>query len=636
MRPRRLSGGREAPESFSGPPEGPATAVSDAPSSVSALTRSTSAPQRADLSRYPSSVARGSKDDGLRERRPREAHTNVRDEPADSKHTWPGSEGADAGAEARGAVCPSPVAAYRKRHSRSSDRGHKTLAGTDGQTKEMAKTRRSFFLSFLDREGEEPLHINVYLMLYFRVVNSISYAARAAAIFDAYLHMRFGGNRAIGTLVSFSGLVTIVVAPLAGVAADRFKSRRCFFLRCSALFGFACIYVNWLAVSGDNFSLFILNTFMWKAWWEFVTVCTEALFNDCIPPGRRSELYVYRRIAATLANGVGPLFSLAVFLLEGNAWSLPVLHSVLHVGLILTVPQMVLLWVWRDVPSGLSECLHLRGKEEQQDFVSEDGGRGREEREAPASRTSPANSTVLQRRQGARRSKEANRQEACRRAAVPWLVFVSHFVTFCGAGMTVKYFPLFFKSEYQFQPTQTCLLSSVYTLFIAFFTYVIQHFAAYLGRPQASLLFTGLGICCLFLLSAFHYLPLVIVFYLFRGALQNASTPIDRSLLMDFIDSKHVGKWSAMQSVATMTWSLSALVGGYIADRVSYRQTFVITGCVYILAELIYLPLLWLVPAHLDSARNRPPAKRKAKSVERLEAEKLEIEVSDGEANCPA
>ncbi|CBZ54956.1 conserved hypothetical protein [Neospora caninum Liverpool] len=473
----------------------------------------------------------------------------------------------------------------RTQQSRTQERRLKTPTGAKHAEKgEKVAKKRNFFFRFLDREGEEPLHINVYLMLYFRVVNSVSYAARAAAIFDTYLHMRFGGNRAIGTLVSFSGLVTIVVAPLAGVVADRFKSHRSTFLRVSALFGFACIYVNWLAVSADSFSLFVLNTFMWKAWWEFVTVCTEALFNDCIPPGRRSELYVYRRIAATLANGVGPLFSLAVFLLEGNAWSLPVLHSVLHVGLILTVPQMLLLWVWRDVPVSLSDSARLRDEgENAKDFAQGEAASGRgvhrageasqggsRDAEEEASLVGATNQTEL--------LEDQKKREDSRRAAVPWLVFVSHFVTFCGAGMTVKYFPLFFKSEYQFQPTQTCLLSSVYTLFIAFFTYVIQHFAACLGRPQASLLFTGLGICCLFLLASFHYLPLVIVFYLFRGALQNASTPIDRSLLMDFIDSKNVGKWSAMQSVATMTWSLSALVGGFIADSVSYRQTFVITG----------------------------------------------------------
>ncbi|PHJ16734.1 major facilitator family protein [Cystoisospora suis] len=69
---------------------------------------------------------------------------------------------------------------------------------------------------------------------------------------------------------------------------------------------------------------------------------------------------------------------------------------------------------------------------------------------------------------------------------------------------------------------------------------------------------------------------------------------------MDFIDSKNVGKWSALQSLSTMMWSLSALLGGLLVDQISYRSTFVITGCVYILAELVYLPVLWLVPRELD------------------------------------
>lgn len=46
-----------------------------------------------------------------------------------------------------------------------------------------------------------------------------------------------------------------------------------------------CADVNWLAVSQDDFSLFLLTTFMWKGWYEFVTVCTESLFNDSIPQG---------------------------------------------------------------------------------------------------------------------------------------------------------------------------------------------------------------------------------------------------------------------------------------------------------------------------------------------------------------
>ncbi|PFH33889.1 transporter, major facilitator family protein [Besnoitia besnoiti] len=523
-------------------------------------------------------------------------------------------------------------------------RGNRSEGETDDERAQAksARKERNFFFRILDRPGEEPLHVNVYLMLYFRIVNAVAYAARSAAIFDAYLHLRFGGNRAIGTLASFSGLVTIVVAPFAGIVADRFKARRSSFLRCAALFGFACIYVNWWAVSDDNFSLFVLSTFMWKGWYEFVTVCTESLFNDCIPAGRRSELYVVRRIVTTLANGVGPLFSFAVFVLEGNSWSLPVLHTVLHVGIILSLPQTFLLWVWRDVPvplAGRARSVAVSAEKPREEPEKTRAQTGDDE--ARIGLIESADAQLEARPDDSLLSKPAARAEdAVRRAAVPWLVFVSHCVTFCGAGMTVKYFPLFFKSEYYFQPTQTCMLSSVYTLFIAFFTYVIQHFAALLGRPQASLLFTGMGICCLFLLSQLQYLPLVIIVYLLRGALQNASTPIDRSLLMDFIDSKHVGKWSAMQSIATMTWSLSAFIGGLIADKVSYRQTFVITGCVYVLAELIYLPLLWLVPAHLDLAGGpqltRDKANHHEKSQKTLQAATHQSDASDGEPNCPA
>lgn len=188
----------------------------------------------------------------------------------------------------------------------------------------------------------------------------------------------------------------------------------------------------------------------------------------------------------------------------------------------------------------------------------------------------------------------------CAPRAVPWLIFISHCITFCGAGMTVKYFPLYFKTEYDFKPIHTCLLSSTYTLFIVAFTYAIQRVAIRWGRAQASLVFTALGVSCLFLLVCLRKLPLVILVYLLRGALQNASTPLDRSLVMDCIDPQHVGKWSALQSLATMMWSLSALFGGLIADRVSYRSTFVITGCVYIVSEIVYLPILWLLPPNFD------------------------------------
>ncbi|PHJ15445.1 major facilitator family protein, partial [Cystoisospora suis] len=293
---------------------------------------------------------------------------------------------------------------------------------------------------------------------------------------------------------------------------------------------------------------------MWKGWYEFVTVCTESLFNDSIPQGRRSELYVHRRIVTTLANGVGPLFSLFVFYVEGNSWNLSVLHTVLHVGLILSLPQAFVLWMWRDVlpppsPSSLSLSSSSCSSKDQ-DFPSyqrtslktpspasaereeEEEVRG-DEADLSVLHTTPSQPVALSASSEEREDKEEEdakdgaveedeedkrgiltgvcthhshvvnkdslgerkeRRQIKKSRAVPWLVFISHCITFSGAGMTVKYFPLFFKSEYQLQPIHMCLLSSVYTLFIAFFTYAIQRMAVRIGRPQASLLSTGLGI----------------------------------------------------------------------------------------------------------------------------------------------
>lgn len=58
-------------------------------------------------------------------------------------------------------------------------------------------------------------------------------------------------------------------------------------------------------------------------------------------------------------------------------------------------------------------------------------------------------------------------------------------VTAIGAGMTVKFFPLFFKQDYGLNPGQIQLLFAVYGLSFGFFTWLCEKAAAKLGRVQA-------------------------------------------------------------------------------------------------------------------------------------------------------
>merc|ERR1719464_1718175 len=69
-----------------------------------------------------------------------------------------------------------------------------------------------------------------------------------------------------------------------------------------------------------------------------------------------------------------------------------------------------------------------------------------------------------------------------------WLAIalqVSTTVTAIGAGMTVKFFPLFFKVEYGFTPRDLCLLTFVFPLGLAVMQRVCLRASQKMGRLQA-------------------------------------------------------------------------------------------------------------------------------------------------------
>ncbi len=162
--------------------------------------------------------------------------------------------------------------------------------------------------------------------------------------------------------------------------------------------------------------------------------------------------------------------------------------------------------------------------------------------------------------------------------------------------MTVKFFPLFFKNEYDFTPVQVQSLFSLYLLTFGLFTYACERLSQKIGRVCASLLFSAAGVCCLFALARIRHVWVVIGVFILRGACQNAIYPIDRSIIMDFVPSNQRGRWNSFESVSSLTWSGSAALGGYLMDVYDYRYTFEITASIYLLAFLLRLPLLYMVP----------------------------------------
>lgn len=185
-----------------------------------------------------------------------------------------------------------------------------------------------------------------------------------------------------------------------------------------------------------------------------------------------------------------------------------------------------------------------------------------------------------------------------------WLaiaLMVSTTVTAIGAGMTVKFFPLFFKVEYGFTPRDLCLLTFAYPLAMALMQRVCLQASVKMGRMEASILFHFLGTLTLFALCVAKPLYLALPLYFLRGALMNAKGPITQAITMDLVTTEMRGRWSSIQSIAGFSWSGSAFIGGWVAQSAGYRASFAVTAIVYTVSGFMLIPLWMIFPNERES-----------------------------------
>lgn len=292
---------------------------------------------------------------------------------------------------------------------------------------------------------------------------------------------------------------------------------------------------------------------------------------DSVTPETRTKTVSDQTSVRLLANSLGPLLQVALLLcLREDHWETWLLRRVICVGCILW--PLVVAWTYK-----IKELPPLEKTQGQQN-----------------SRASVFSQEDLDRR-------------VCGVKVRWWLAITLEVVTLItsvGAGMTVKYFPLFFRVDYGLTPVQLCLLTFTYPVAIAGMVQVCQRVGKRMGRLNAVILFHISATCCLWMFCYSRSLPLVVALYLLRGALMNARGPIVRAIIMDLVSSDLRGRWSSIQSVSQFSWSGSAFIGGYIADASGdYRTTFVVTACIYTVSGLCVLPLLWIYPDEKASVR---------------------------------
>lgn len=148
-----------------------------------------------------------------------------------------------------------------------------------------------------------------------------------------------------------------------------------------------------------------------------------ALLDDSVEAGYRSDMEMYYSIIWNLASIVGPCVALLSFYLTKNNWTMEEEKLVIYIGSAATVPCIVLAFFFDDDKSLGKESetiLHIEGEVEE--------------------------TTLSQAAMEPGTSAEEPKSLGCiTRSHIPICLFLQNLVSAVGAGMTVKFFPIFFK-----------------------------------------------------------------------------------------------------------------------------------------------------------------------------------------------
>eukprot|EP00438_Fugacium_kawagutii_P025015 Skav230597 [mRNA] locus=scaffold3317:334409:338578:- [translate_table: standard] len=237
--------------------------------------------------------------------------------------------------------------------------------------------------------------------------------------------MAGNSNTAVGWAESISGLSQILFAAPAGMLTDTCSRSKV--LNWCVLLGVVAVVVSIAGVGLDNFSIIYLSLFIFGVYGAVQNTASFALYSDSIPQGSRAKWLSRVSIVNQVGYGAGPFFSLFL--------KLSVLHLVLIIGFLGMIPANLFM-------------LNLKDAQHEEAGAEASG---------------------------------AYCNLRCARM-VPWLICILDVVSAIGAGMTVKFFPLFFKEDYGLNPGQIQLLFAVYGLSFGFFTWLCEQAAAKVGR----------------------------------------------------------------------------------------------------------------------------------------------------------
>lgn len=408
----------------------------------------------------------------------------------------------------------------------------------------------------------------------------VVFAARSLwnqSVIAAYVYLlKSDDPKFVGLLTGVMGMTQLFSSFPAGYLADKY--RRDFMLKIGSAVGFVAAFCTFVAARSESFILLGSALSIWGLFWGICNTTTTALFADSIPNGERSYWFTRRSMARSLGGSCGPIMALIMFLKLGNDWTKSQCASVICIGQCLCVPGLLLLCFMNDdycinhednsTPDTEVETNHDTNHgdydaDEQSDIEEQpDLGEALEEEAIDSTHENTMVSEEVMSERGI----------FCipSERVIPVLVASSDVLGGLAAGMSIRYFPIFFLDNLQLSPVSVQVIFIVSTLCMTAMTRLSQWVGTKLGRIQTTLLFKWSGILLLFtMVASFNYgfSPLFIcILFVIRFSVMNAPGALTRSVLMDNVPRHERAKWSALESVTMFSWAGSAALGGLLVN----------------------------------------------------------------------
>lgn len=467
--------------------------------------------------------------------------------------------------------------------------------------------------SLPEHEEMTPKSKNINRILLYSFFAFASRSLWNQSVLSAFVYLLKSDNpEFVGILTGLMGVCQLISSFPAGILGDKF--RRDTMLKIGSVVGVLASFLTIAASQAKDFVFLGVALSFWGLYWGITNPSISALFADSMNDGERSSYFTTRMIIQYMGNATGPLLAFFMFTFLGNDWTIEECQVVLCVAQVLAFPALITLCSLSDDYIVISNStsydsdtdIDNSSDDEESDHSSyddDDRSLSANDLETPLIANSYDNDDdeFIVKLQSEKRSKCIS-TKPCRcfkmseSRLVPVLIASADLFGGLAAGMSIRYFPIFFLDNLNLTPRFVQVLFFCSTFGMAISGKITQKLGSTFGRLETAIFIKCLGASLFIAMVACYQsnapLSLICILWVLRTTLSNSVGALTKSILMDSVPPSERAKWSALESVNTFGWAGSAVLGGFLVTWQGIEFNFYLTASFQILATI---PLMFVL-----------------------------------------